>query len=297
MSKLPHMIDKPMHIANRNRAYAHHKDFSFLFEAVMDLLTERLQDTAYRFEDGLILECFGTLCCDILAGKGLLGQKINRITQMDCAINFARHAKKMPICKHHHMIVADAEFMPFADETFDVVLSPFHLHWMNDLVGTLIQIKQILREDGAFFAVMPGGKTLQNIRHAMMQAEIELYGGGAPHILPFVDIQTMGQLMQRAGFALPVIDSEVMRINYKSVQKLCADLRYMGEGNALSERRKQPYGKAFFQRVETLMEAQKQDGFFTIEIELIFLHGWKPSVKQRKALKPGSGQISLDDVL
>ena len=295
------LIDKNAHIANRNRAFYHHRDFCFLYECIMELLTERLHDTAYHFTDGLMIDGFGSFSSDILrknqllANKNLDGNhKISTITQMESSFNFANDAIKQNMDK---TIVADAEFMPFSPNSFDLVLSPFHLHWMNDLVGTLIQIKRILREDGAFFGVIAGGNSLRNLRDAMTQAELEIYGGVSPHFLPLVDVQIMGQLMQRAGFAMPVIDAEIVNVRYQSADKLFADLRYMGEGNALTARSRKPYGKKFFKRINELLQAQAQDGFFTISFELILLHGWHPSIKQRKPLKRGSGEVSLTDVL
>ena len=287
------LIDKQAHIANRNRAFYHHRDFCFLFECIMELLTERLHDTAYHFQDALVIDGFGSLAADILRKNQLLGgeSKIKTITQMESAFNFADNVMG------NNIIVADAEFTPFAPKSFDLVLSPFHLHWMNDLVGTLIQLKRILREDGAFFGVIAGGNSLRNLRDAMTQAEIEIYGGVSPHFVPLVDVQIMGQLMQRAGFAMPVIDSEMLNVRYQSADKLFADLRYMGEGNALTARSRNPYGKAFFKRIDELLQAQAEDGFFTVSFELIFIHGWQASPKQRKPLRRGSGDVSLTQVL
>ena len=290
------LIDKKAHIANRNRAFYHHRDFCFLYECIMELLTERLHDTAYHFTDGLMIDGFGSFSSDILRKNQLLGDnhKISNLTQMESSFNFANDVIQK---NTDTTIVADAESMPFSPNSFDLVLSPFHLHWMNDLVGTLIQIKRILREDGAFFGVIAGGNSLRNLRDAMTQAELEIYGGVSPHFLPLVDVQIMGQLMQRAGFAMPVIDAEIVNVRYQSADKLFADLRYMGEGNALTARSRKPYGKAFFKRINELLQMQAEDGFFTVSFELILLHGWRSSPQQRKPLRRGSGEVSLTEVL
>ena len=295
-NNIPNIIDKQAHYRNRARAYQHpyHKDYFFLFEAVMLKLIERLHDTAYDFSHGLLLDGYAGHYVELLKQQGILGSKIKQLTVMDCAPYPSRNASDANVTE----IIGDAEDLPFSSNQqppFDIVLAPFHLHWVNDLVGSLIQIKQVLREDGAFFAVMPGAKSFASLRHAMMQTDIELYQGASPHILPFIDVPMLGQLLQRAGFALPVVDGEMLLLEYQDPLKLWHDLRYMGEGNALQDRRKTALNKAYFAK---LAEILNPDGAgFEIEIELVFAHGWRPASTQSQPKARGSATISLTDVL
>ena len=128
-------------------------------------------------------------------------------------------------------VVADEEALPFAPQSFDLVLSAMALHWVNDLPGTLIQIGRILKPDGLFLGAMLGGGTLWQLRQALAAAESEIEGGLSPRVSPFADLRDAAGLLQRAGFALPVADGETIDVEYESALALMRDLGAMGEGN------------------------------------------------------------------
>ena len=107
--------------------------------------------------------------------------------------------------------------------SFDLVLSAIGLHWVNDLPGTLIQIGRILKPDGLFLAGMLGGGTLWQLREALTAAESEIEGGLSPRVSPFADLRDAAGLLQRAGFALPVADSETIDVEYR--ERARADAR------------------------------------------------------------------------
>ncbi len=196
-------------------------------------------------------------------------------------------------------VYADEEFFPFADESFDLVLSTLNLHAINDLPGALLQTRKSLKPDGLFLAAMLGGETLHELRHVMTQAEMNIRGGISPRIFPFADKQQMGALLQRAGFSLPVVDSDILTVTYDNVFKLFHDLRYMGEGNAIAARDKTPPGKKFFLEAARLYQEQfaEPDGRITASFEIIFLTGWAPHASQQKPLRPGSAETSLAEAL
>lgn len=181
----------------------------------------------------------------------------------------------------------------------DLVTANLYLHTLNDPLGMLIQIRRALKPDGLFIGTMFGGETLHELRDALTQAEMELRGGLSPRISPFADKQQMGGLMQRAGYALPVIDSEIVTVTYKDFYKLLRDLRGMGENNILSERAKYFSPHGLFQRAEEIYKERysEPDGTLRATFEIIFLLGWAPHESQQKPLKPGSAQINLGDIL
>lgn len=196
---------------------------------------------------------------------------------------------------------SDPEILPFAHASLDLFLSNFTLHNTNDLPGTLVQIRRALKPDGLFLAAMPGGETLFELRAALTQAEMELKGGLSPRVHPFATKQDMGALLQRTGFALPVVDSEILTITYENLFRLLAELRGVGAGNALMARHKTNPGRAFFNRAAQIYAANfsEKSGSGRIEasVEIIYLIGWAPHASQPQPLRPGSAKTRLADAL
>ena len=196
-------------------------------------------------------------------------------------------------------IQADEELLPFAPSSFDLILSPLNLHTTNDLPGTLSQIKNTLKADGLLIASLLGGETLYELRQVMSEVEMELADGISPRVAPFADMPQIGALIQRAGFNLPVIDSEKITVTYENAFKLMQDLRLMGEGNALLQRTKNLTGKEFFARVNEKYSKNfsEEDRRIIATFEVIFLIGWAPHDSQQKPLRPGSAKNRLSDAL
>jgi SAM-dependent methyltransferase len=196
-------------------------------------------------------------------------------------------------------VVGDAELLPFASNTFDLAVSALALQDVNDLPGALAQIRRTLKPDGLFLGCLIGGASLRELRAALAEAESEIAGGVSPRIAPFADLRDMGALLQRAGFALPVTDVETLTVRYPHLFALFADLRAMGATNALVERLRRPARRALFLRAAEIYTRDNADpdGRLRATFEIVFLSGWAPHESQQKPLKPGSGQISLADVL
>src|SRR5450755_4690722 len=146
-------------------------------------------------------------------------------------------------------VAADEEALPFADGSLDLVASALALQFVNDLPGTLIQIRRALKPDGLLLAALLGGDSLTELREAFAQAESEIEGGVSPRVAPFADVRELGALLQRAGLALPVVDSDRLTVRYKSVFDLMRDLRRMGATNVLTERRRTPLRRATLRRM------------------------------------------------
>ncbi len=196
-------------------------------------------------------------------------------------------------------IIADEEFFPFAPQSLDLVTSNLGLHATNDLPGTLIQIRRALKPDGLFLAALFGGETLHELRAALTAAETEMRGGLSPRIFPFADKPQMGALLQRAQFALPVVDSEILTVTYTDMFALVKDLRMMGESNIILSRDKKFAGKDFFRSAAEIYAEghSEKDGRIRASFEIIFLIGWSPHESQQKPLSPGSAKTRLADVL
>lgn len=283
------LFDRARVRANRARAAAGFERHDFLVREVGTRLAERLDDVKRSFPLALDLGARdGGLRRDI-GGRG----GIRDLITTDLAEAMVRRAPDT------HRLVADEERLPFGDATLDLVLSNLSLHWVNDLPGALIQIRRALKPDGLFLGAMLGGDTLIELRSAWLMAEAESDGGVSPHVSPFTSVQDAGQLMQRAGFALPVIDTDTITVSYENALPLMRELRAMGEGNALNQRSRR------FTRRGTLMAAAEayqnqfagEDGRIPATFQVIYLTGWTPHESQQKPARRGSGTVSLATVL
>ena len=196
-------------------------------------------------------------------------------------------------------LVAQDEILPLQPESVDLVISLYALQEANDLPGMLIQIRRSLRPDGLFLGCLAGAGTLGELREALLAAETELYGGASPRVFPFADVRDMGGLLQRAGFALPVTDSESVTVRYDSMFALIRDLRAMGATNSLLARSRKPASKALFLRAAEIYAERfsDPDGRVRATFSTIWLSGWAPHASQQKPLEPGSAKVSLAKVL
>ncbi|QPM91443.1 methyltransferase domain-containing protein [Pseudooceanicola algae] len=196
-------------------------------------------------------------------------------------------------------LVPATEVLDLELESADLVLHVLDLHWANDPVGQLIQCRRALRPDGLFLGVLFGGRTLTELRECLGQAEIEVTGGLSPRIAPMGEVRDLGGLLQRAGLALPVADSELVTVSFSSPYKLLADLRAMGEANALAGRLRQPTRRAVILRAMALylQTYGDSDGRVPATFEMVTLTGWSPDASQQQPLRPGSARASLADAL
>jgi SAM-dependent methyltransferase len=196
-------------------------------------------------------------------------------------------------------ILGDEEHLPFSGERFDLAVSLLSLHSVNDLPGSLIQIRRALKPDGLFVGALLGGSTLTELRQSLTQAESELEGGVSPRVAPFADLRDIGGLLQRAGFALPVTDSDLVRVRYANAFALMRDLRQMGLTNALNDRRKTPLRRATLIRAAEIYAERfgEPDGRIPATFEIVWLSGWAPHESQQKPLRPGSAKVRLADAL
>ena len=265
---------------HRDRAAARIGEHDFLIQEVAQRLRERLGDVKRAFSCALDM---GGVGAEPPAGL---------VVRTDLSPAMVAHGSRPAIA-------ADEEWLPFAPASFDLVTSLLTLHWVNDLPGALVQIRRCLKPDGLFLAAMLGGETLSELRESLAQAESAGEGGVSPRLSPTVDLQDMGALLQRAGFALPVADLDHLTVSYPDAFALMHDLRGMGETNAVCERRKH------FSRRATLMAAADiyrerfadGDGRMAATFQIVWLTAWAPHESQQQPLRPGAAKSRLADAL
>ncbi len=282
------VFDRAMLRHRRERAVSHWDGHAFLKREIAQRLVERLDDVRRPFPVALDLGSHGDEVATALGSRKIVEQLI----RSDLGEGFARKARGLAV-------VADEEQLPFAAAQFDLVLSAMSLHWVNDLPGTLIQIGRILKPDGLFLGAMLGGGTLWQLRQALGAAESEIDGGLSPRVSPFADLRDAAGLLQRAGFALPVADSETIDVEYENALALMRDLSAMGESNLVVERRRQATRRATLLRAAELYGERfaLPSGRVVASFEVLFLHGWAPHASQPKPLAPGSAAQRLADAL
>jgi NADH dehydrogenase [ubiquinone] 1 alpha subcomplex assembly factor 5 len=232
------------------------------------------------------------------AHHGVVSRRLRDLGGIDLLIDVERSAGLLARCSGPR-IRGDEEWMPFRTGSLDLVVSGLALQFVNDLPGTLIQIRRALKPDGLMLAALLGGRTLHELRDALTEAEIELEGGASPRVAPFADVRDLGGLLQRADFALPVADADMLTVNYDTPFALMRDVRAMGAANVLAERRRTPLRRATLMRAADIY-AQRyggRNGRVPATFEIVTLTGWAPHESQQKPLIPGSAATRLADAL
>ncbi len=201
------------------------------------------------------------------------------------------------------IVNGDEENLPFQPGMFDLVTSLLSMHWLNDLPGAMVQIRQVLKPDGLFLGCLFGGATLTELRTSFLAAESDLFGGASPRVSPMPGLQDVAGLLQRTQFALPVADIERVTVRYDSPLKLLQDLRGMGEQAAFVKPAdgiaRRPLSRRLLGRMSEIYHDQfsDPDGRVRATFEIIWLSGWAPSANQPQPLKPGSAKASLAEAV
>ena len=286
------VFDRHILKLRRDRAASRASEFNFLFAETADRLADRLEDTTRNFPRAVDLGCHSGELAQILAASS----RVETLHQADISYRYAKAARDL---NGRSSMVADEEFLPFAEGSLDLILSNLSLHWVNDLPGMLLQARRALKPDGLFLASMLGGETLKDLREALMTAEAEEEGGVSPRVSPFVDVKDAGALLQRSGFALPVVDADDITIDYPDALKLMRDLSGMGESNIVAKRSKKFTKRSTLARAAAIYHERhgREEGRVHAKFQVIYLTGWAPDESQPKPLRRGSGQVSLVDFL
>lgn len=289
MSTPPRIFDRALLRLRRDRAARSstpHRDF--LFAESGERLVDRLDDVRRNFPLALDLGSRDGLLGRLLRGRG----GVETLIHGDLSVRMLRNADRPAL-------QLDEEALPFAAESFDLVLANLSLHATNDLPGALAQIRHVLKPDGLFLGAIFGAGTLAELRTALMEAEIAETGGASARVAPFADLRDAAGLLQRVGFALPVADAETITVTYAGMLPLLADLRAMGETNILDARLKRPTRRGVMARAAALYQEKSAmpDGRIPASFRLIFLTGWAPHDSQQRPARRGSGQIGFGEAL
>jgi NADH dehydrogenase [ubiquinone] 1 alpha subcomplex assembly factor 5 len=277
MSAIPEVFDRRAVRRHRDRAAALVPAVEPLLRDAAERLLDRLDDTTRRFGQALDVGGRG-LTAPLLRARG--------IEVVSCDLS-----PRMAALAGAQAVAADEEWLPFAPGSFDLVVASLALHWVNDLPGALIQLRQALRPDGLLLASLPALGTLGALRSALTEAETELRGGASPRVSPFPDLRDCAGLLQRAGFALPVADVEDITVLYADPLALLRDLRAAGEANAVALRDRRTPPAALFPAA--LAALPRHDGRIAATLRLAVLTGWAPDPGQQQPARRGSGQVSL----
>jgi len=289
MADSPILFDRAL-LRRRRRRAAELGPTGFLLERVAEDFADRLAVVLRRFDRALDLGTPGDALRRALAASG----KVGTIVAADALAQRGGAETGSAL-----VVAADEEALPFREASLDLVVSALSLQFVNDLPGTLVQIRRALKPDGLFLAALLGGETLTELRLSFMAAEAEIESGVSPRVAPFVDLRDLGALLQRAGFALPVTDVDRITVRYASPVALMHDLRRMGATNALIERSRRPLKRSVLARLLEIYGARfaDADGRIRATFEIMWLSGWAPHASQQQPLRPGSATTRLADAL
>jgi SAM-dependent methyltransferase len=291
MSAPPRIFDRDLHRKRLARAAADFDDAGFLKARAANDVVSRLEAILRDFPLAVDLGARTGAFREALAASEA-APRIGALIETDLS-------EAMLAGRAGPRVAADEERLPFAPESLDLVVSSLSLHWTNDVVGALIQVRRALKPDGLFIGALLGGATLTELRQAMVAAEIDLLGGAGSRVSPFADASDAAGLLQRAGFALPVADVDRVTVRYTHPLKLLADLRQMGETNVLAERHPRALTRALVARTCEIYAERFSgpDGKVDATFEIVTLTGWAPHASQQQPLKPGSAKARLADAL
>lgn len=265
------------------------RDCDFLLHRVADDFAERLS---------LIKRTF-PVALDVGAHHGVITRRIAALASVGSVVSMDLSEALVGGLPQGLRLVASEEALPFAEGSLDLVVSGLSLQLVNDLPGALIQMRRALRPDGLLLASLLGGSTLMELRQAFLEAEAEERGGVSPRVAPFPDVRDMGRLLQRAGFALPVTDTDVVTVTYASPLALMTEVKAMGASNMLLDRSRVPMTRQLLSRASEIYARKfgTASGRVSATFEIITATAWAPDDTQPKPLKPGSAQVRLADAL
>ena len=285
----PQIFDMDQLVHNRNRAAENFEKFAFLKQAAVERLEDKLMLVRRTFSNVLDVGCHSGQMAQMLRASGKL-TPTHTLLQTDISAGFCDIAGRIAPA-----VVSPAETLPVEPAHYDAVVSALFLHWVNDVPGLLTQMRLALRPDGLLLVCLFGGRTLNELRQCLAEAETEVRGGMSARCAPMADIRDIGGLLQRAGLALPVADAELITVKYPNMFRLMADLKGMGEQNVLCGKELHVARRDIFLRAAELYQERfsTEDGQIKASFELITLTGWAPHASQQKPLARGSATHSL----
>lgn len=286
------VFDRNMKRRQKNWAASlpENEKYHYLREEVGSRVADRIYDIARTFP----------LALDVGCGRSHIAEHLSKevverlvLTDVSEASLRQRRGSEIPL----HCVMADEEFLPFKNDTFDLVVSSLSMHWINDLPGALRQIHQVLKPDGVFVAAMVGGETLYELRCSLQLAELEREGGFSPHVSPYTAVTDLGNLLGQAGFSMLTVDVDEIQVHYPSMFEVLCDLQGMGESNCAWSRKPLLHRDTMLAAASIYKEMYgKEDGSVPATFDILFMIGWKPHESQAKPAKRGSATVSFGDL-
>ncbi len=284
----PLLFDRRRLRVRRDQAALSYHQYDFLKRRVSNDILERLDDVPRAFPKAL----------DLGSHDGHLAKALSKRTGTDWTVACDLSERFAAACPRPSL-VGDESALPFAEGSFDLVVSALSLHWIDDLPGALIQARRALKPDGLFLAALFGAGTLRELRTCFLEAETSALGGAGLRIAPLPGLQDAANLLQRAGFSLPVADVEKITVRYDTPFHLMADLKGMGERAAFAAPAKGGLSRRILVDMAKRYAEQfaDPDGRLRASFEIIHIQGWSPGPGQPKPLAPGSAKTSLADAV
>ena len=271
-------FDRTLRRLRRTRAARRFAGADYLHRRAADEIVERLDLVKRDFRRVLDLGCGGGYLAGRLRARGM------EVIAADPALAFAAAAGG---------VQCDEDRLPFADGAFDLAISVGVLDSVNDLPGALLLIRRALKPDGLFLGAFAGAGSLVRLKAAMLAADAA-EGGATPHVHPQIDVRAAGDLLARAGFALPVVDVDSVEVRFSGLAALVGDLRAMGATNVLAARARRPLGRrGLAAAIADFESCAGPDGKTGERFEILHLLGWAPSPDQPRPARRGSGTTSL----
>ena len=277
---VPRIFDMTLRARRRDRAAPRFADHDFLYEAAAGEMLDRLTDVSRTFQDALVIGAPSRTLPDALRKRGL-----------NVAI-----ADPGPVAAAMQAgpVINEDEPLPFPAASFDLILCCGTMESVNDVPGFLVQVRQILRPDGLFLAAFLGAGSLPGLRAALLAADGDR---PAQHIHPQIDVRSAGDLLSRAGFAMPVADVQSLRVGYDGLFPLLADLRGMGAAQCLASAPPPLTRAGLMRAIDRFAADADADGRIRERFEIVHMSGWRPDPSQPKPARRGSATASLADAL
>lgn len=266
-------------------------------------LTMRLRRAQSLFRDGddFLIRVAVDEMIDRLAGvERHFDQALALFGHTDYLVHALQSSERVGAAQRLEMSdIPSADNFGLAAQSYDLILAPLTLHFLQDLPGAFVQMRRALRPDGLLLAVLPGPETLNELRASLLFAESAVRGGAAQRVDAFTDIRDAGSLLQRSGFALPVLDTDTLTVRYDSLLELIMDLRRMGAAGLSTGATGPVLNRAIVAAAleHYATEFSDPDGRVRASFQCVSLSGWAPHESQQKPLKPGSAKQRLADAL
>ncbi|KAI3438448.1 hypothetical protein D9Q98_000878 [Chlorella vulgaris] len=268
------MFDGPLKALHRDRAAQSPLAPDPLVDEVATRLLDRLEDCRRSFETAIVLGGAGAKVAERLAGgRSGIQQVIHVDTSMAMLERARSHVeasssgRQQPHTRYVHW-QADSEILPLEPGCADLVVSCLGLHWVNDV---------------------------PELRIACTVAQQDREGGVSPRVSPLAQVRDAGNLLMRAGLAIPAVDVDDIQVHYADVVQLVQHLRSMGESSGLTKRRQQlPRDVALAAAAAYAGLFAEEDGSIPATYEVIYMTGWAPHPGQQQPAKRGSATVSFE---